>query len=82
MILLETLRIRVPKTLVKEESSRLIMKRYASPGGGAIINAHETMYCVKSPASGALNGLLLAKNEGYGRMPSRPSSWMTRDCQP
>lgn len=53
------------------------MKRYASPGGGAIIKAHDTTYWVKRPAKGALKGLLLAKNDGYGRIPSRPSSWMT-----
>jgi len=56
---------------------RLIINRYASPGGGASIKVHETMYWANRPAKGALNGLLLAKNTAYGRMPSRPSSWIT-----
>ena len=38
---------------------------------------HETRYSVKSPASGALKGLLLAKKEEKGSIPSRPSSWTT-----
>ena len=38
---------------------------------------HETRYSVKSPASGALKGRLLAKKEEKGSTPSRPSSWIT-----
>jgi hypothetical protein len=58
----------------RTENSQLIMNRYASPGGGASMKVQETMYCVNRPAKGVLNGILLAKNEVYGRMPSRPSS--------
>lgn len=61
----------------EEESSQLIMNKYASPGGGRIMNATDTTYCVNSPASGALNGLLDAKKAEKGRRPSRPSSWTT-----
>ena len=45
------------------ENLRLIINRYASPGGGASMKIHDTMYCVNRPARGALNGLLLAKKE-------------------
>lgn len=61
----------------REESSQLIMNKYASPGGGRIMNATDTRYCVNNPASGALNGLLDAKKAEKGRRPSRPSSWTT-----
>jgi hypothetical protein len=37
----------------------------------------ETSQCLKRPASGALNGLLLAQKRENGRIPSRPSSWTT-----
>jgi hypothetical protein len=60
-----------------EKNSQLIINRYASPGGGASMKAHDTMYCMKRPANGALNGLPLAKKDAYGRIPSRPSSWIT-----
>ena len=56
---------------------QLTIKRYASPGGANTISSTEVRYCVKSPASGALNGLLLEKKEENGRTPSRPSSWTT-----
>ena len=56
---------------------QLTIKRYASPGGANTISSTEIRYCVKSPASGALNGLLLEKKEENGRTPSRPSSWTT-----
>jgi hypothetical protein len=63
-----------------DQYAQLTMKRYASPGGATAIKITETKYCVKSPAKGVLSGLLLAKNEEYGRTSSRPSSWMTIDC--
>ena len=37
----------------------------------------EISYYAKSPGSGALNSLFLAKNEEYGRTPSRPYSGTT-----
>jgi hypothetical protein len=60
-----------------DEYLQLTMKRYASPGGANATSRTEIRYCVKSPGSGALNGLLLAKNEEHGRTPSRPNSWTT-----
>ena len=38
----------------------------------------DTTQCWKRPASGALNGLLLAQKRDHGRMPSRPSSCTRR----
>ena len=55
----------------------LIRKIYTSPGGIVIRKTDETKYWVKSAASGALKGLLLAKTEEKGSIPSRPSSWIT-----
>ena len=49
-------------------------KRYASPGGIENRKTQETKYGLKSPASGALKGRLLAKIEEKGSIPSRPSS--------
>ena len=40
----------------------LNMKRYASPAGTATTSNDVTKYCANSPAIGALNGRLLAKN--------------------
>jgi hypothetical protein len=37
----------------------------------------ETTQCSKRPAAGDLNGLLEAQILEKGRIPSRPSSWMT-----
>ena len=37
----------------------------------------ETAQCSKSPARGALKGLLLAQNRENGNTPSRPSSCTT-----
>lgn len=37
-----------------------------------------TAHCSPRPAKGELKGLLLAKNLEKGRIPSRPSSWLTR----
>lgn len=37
-----------------------------------------TAHCSPKPAKGELKGLLDAKNFEKGRMPSRPSSWLTR----
>ena len=54
--------------------SRLIKKRYTSPGGTARRKVHETKYWIKRPEKGAPNGLLLANTEEYGNIPSRPSS--------
>lgn len=62
---------------VGDEYLQLTMKRYASPGGANAISRTEIRYCVKRPGSGALNGLLLAKNEEHGSTPSRPNSWTT-----
>ena len=59
------------------ESLQLTMKRKASPGGANTASRTETRYCVNIPGRGALNGLLLEKNEEYGRTPSRPNSWTT-----
>ena len=56
---------------------RLMMKKYASPGGTKNSKMQETKYGLKSPASGALKGRLLAKIEEKGSIPSRPSSWIT-----
>lgn len=56
---------------------QLIRNKKMSPGGTARRKVQEMRYWVKSPASGALKGLLLAKKEGRGRTPSRPSSWIT-----
>lgn len=39
--------------------------------------AQDTAYCVKRPGRGVLNGLLEAKKGEKGRIPSRPSSWIT-----
>ena len=61
-------------TKYDDKSLQLIMNRYASPGGGASTKTQDTIYCVKRPAKGALNGLLLAKKEAYGKTPSRPNS--------
>lgn len=61
----------------KEQNIRLIMKRYASPGGGRITKVLEKNHCASSAASGALKGLLLEKKDEKGRTPSRPSSCMT-----
>ncbi len=43
------------------------------------MNIVEKNQFVASPARGALNGLLLAKNHDNGITPSRPSSCMTRN---
>ena len=36
-----------------------------------------TNHWTNNPAIGVLNGQSLAKNDDHGRIPSRPSSWMT-----
>ncbi len=43
------------------------------------MNIVEKNQFAASPARGALNGLLLAKNHDNGITPSRPSSCMTRN---
>jgi hypothetical protein len=41
----------------------------------------DTSQCSKRPASGALNGRLLAQKPEKGRIPSRPSSCTMRPCE-
>lgn len=74
------IRIKVSYWESRSENQRiiqLIRNKKISPGGIARRKVQEMRYWVKSPASGALKGLLLAKKEAKGRTPSRPSSWMT-----
>jgi hypothetical protein len=58
-------------------SKPFIINRYTSLAGGAIKKASEIRYWVKRPASGALKGALLLKNEEKGNIPSRPNSCTT-----
>ena len=41
----------------------------------------QTAQCRARPARGALKGRLEPQNLLKGRMPSRPSSWLTRPCE-
>lgn len=56
------------------EISLFSINMYASPDGTAMMTSEVTSHCVKSPAKGVLKGLLLAKNEENGMMPSLPNS--------
>jgi len=76
----------LPKALVesslekgtwKGKHVRLIKNTYASPAGTSIKIAQLIKHCMSSPARGAPKGLLLARTDANGIMPSRPSSCMT-----
>jgi hypothetical protein len=63
---------------IRNVHAQLKKNRYASPGGGSRIYIELTNHWTNNPVIGVLNGQSLAKNDEYGRIPSRPSSWVSR----
>ena len=65
------------RTGIRKVHAQLKKNRYASPGGGSRMYIELTNHWTNNPAIGVSNGQSFAKNDEYGIIPSRPSSWMT-----
>ena len=53
---------------------RFRTNRYASPGGGSVMEMTLMIHCSKSPPKGVEKGLFVDRNGERGRIPSRASS--------